>query len=68
MTALYNHLCAAPGCDQWGSRGFAVGRDRPMVWYCQQHKHLGEARTGLVEPGAAPSPKACVPGSQGRLL
>ncbi|MBP7336881.1 hypothetical protein [Niveispirillum sp.] len=61
MTDPRDHPCMAPGCDQWGGHGFAVGKDRPLIWYCGQHKAIGAARTApaMVEPmaeGAEPVP------------
>lgn len=57
-----NHACMAPGCDQWGSFGFAVGKDKPLLWYCGQHWPLGDARTAPARVDPGPLPK------QGSLL
>lgn len=70
MTDARNHPCMAPGCAQWGSHGFAVGKDRPLIWFCGQHKWIGEARTAPAVPGPAPVDAEPVPHQpqQGRLL
>ncbi|MHC2540428.1 hypothetical protein CN234_21555 [Sinorhizobium meliloti] len=33
----YVHYCEHPGCEKWGSFGFAVGRGEPN-WYCGEHR------------------------------
>jgi hypothetical protein len=70
MSDPRDHPCAVPGCAQWGSHGFTVGKDRPPVWYCGQHKQIGEARTAPAVVGLAPDagePVLHHP-QQGRLL
>lgn len=61
------HLCDALGCDQWGSFGFAVGKGRPLVWYCGQHREAGEGRLAPAVPAPDADP-VLDRGGQGRLL
>lgn len=41
----FMHPCEADGCDAWGSFGFKVSllRGEPGHWFCQAHRHMGEA-------------------------
>lgn len=57
MTILGDHRCDAPGCGERGPFGFAVGKGRPLVWYCGQHRTIGEGRL---------APASAVPESDGR--
>ncbi|AUX76305.1 hypothetical protein [Sinorhizobium fredii] len=36
-TLLYVHDCEHPGCQKWGSFGFAIGRAEPN-WFCFEHR------------------------------
>lgn len=67
MSDPRNHPCMAPGCGEWGSFGFATGKDRPLVWYCGEHRGVGEARAApaRLTPEADPVPPT---GGQGRLF
>ncbi|KQS79011.1 hypothetical protein ASG25_10505 [Rhizobium sp. Leaf384] len=40
--AMYVHYCIAPGCKEWGSRGFDRGRG-VTDWYCFEHRAHGES-------------------------
>ncbi|MDK1386533.1 hypothetical protein QN224_14065 [Sinorhizobium sp. 8-89] len=31
------HYCQEPGCREWGSFGFALGKGKPK-WYCLVHR------------------------------
>lgn len=39
------HPCQAEKCPKEGSFGFKVNlrRNQPGVWYCMEHRHMGEA-------------------------
>jgi hypothetical protein len=48
------HPCSVDGCEHEGSWGFKVKllKGEPGVWYCYQHRHLGEALYRPLTSGA----------------
>ncbi|MCT7378177.1 hypothetical protein [Chelativorans salis] len=39
---LHLHYCEHDGCTEWGTFGYARGKDQPSKWYCREHKSDGE--------------------------